>query len=98
MSGAIESIVRPWHYEAHRVMRNKVEACTYAMIRQRRINASPNWLSHLPMVTKKVESHLYLQANSFEAYHDPLTLVRRLAALLALRAPNPNPNPNPNLP
>jgi hypothetical protein len=44
-------------------------------------------------MTNTLELHLYMQADSCEAYHDPLTLVRRLAALPALQVPTPASGP-----
>jgi hypothetical protein len=52
-----------------------------ALLQQRRPNATQDWHEKLPHMARRLESELYLQAESLTEYSDPSTLKTRLQQL-----------------
>jgi len=51
------------------------------LLRQRKTNASQDWLRKLPQMAKRLEESLFRSATSFEEYNDASTLKQRLQQL-----------------
>ena len=81
LSGS-KPMLKPWHNaEEHRSTRDTMIGNIIALLQQRRPNATQDWHEKLPHMARRLESELYLQAESLTEYSDPSTLKTRLQQL-----------------
>ena len=72
---------KAWHTVEDGSIRNSMIERIVGLLQQRRPNATPVWQEKIPHMAKRLESELYIQAETLAEYSDPYTLKNRLEQL-----------------
>ena len=72
---------KAWHTAEDQSTRASMIDRIVGLLQQRRPNATPDLQEKLPLMAKRLENELYMQAETLAEYSDPYTLKNRLSQL-----------------